>query len=162
MFRFPVPDLILKDIYELKPQNLKEMGISLLLLDLDNTLAKYSAVYPSVRLRNWIDGLKKAGIEPFIFSNTRSQRAKGFADALSVGYIDRAGKPKTKLLSETLKKKGARPENTAIVGDQVYTDVLCGVRAGIKTIVVVPINMTANHFHLLRYGAELPFRYEYL
>jgi len=161
MFKLPVPDIILKDIYRLKPEQLKEMGIKLLLMDLDNTLAKYSAVYPSVQLRNWIDGLKKAGIEPFIFSNTRSNRAEGFAKALSIGYVNKARKPKTELLKEILRKKSISSENTAIVGDQVYTDILCGVRAGIKTIAVMPIDMK-NPFHLFRYGAEMPFRYAYI
>lgn len=161
MLKFPVPDIILKDIYQLKPDELSEMGIKLLLMDLDNTLAKYSAIYPSVQLRNWIDGLKRAGIEPFIFSNTRSNRAEGFADALKIGYVNKARKPKIKLLNDILSKKGVSPENTAIVGDQVYTDILCGVRAGIKTIAVVPIDMT-NPFHLFRYGIEMPFRYVYI
>lgn len=161
MLKFPVPDIIFKSIYELKPEQLKEMGIKLLLMDLDNTLAKYSALHPSVQLRNWIDGLKRAGIEPFIFSNTRSNRAKDFSEALAIGYVKKARKPKTELLLEILKKKNINPENTAIVGDQIFTDVLCGVRAGIKTIAVVPIDMK-NPFHLFRYGAEMPFRYAYL
>jgi len=54
----------------------------------------------------------------------------------------------------------ARTEETAIVGDQIYTDVLCGKRAGIKTIAVRPISLS-NPFHYLRYGAELPFRGAY-
>lgn len=162
MPKFPIPDIILKDIYRLTPEKLTEMGITFLLMDLDNTLARYSAVDPSVQLRNWIDRLKKAGIEPFIFSNSRSDRPRGFAEALSIGYVNHAKKPKTELLLDILRKKGLDAEHTAIVGDQVYTDILCGVRAGVRTIAVIPINMVANPLHLLRYGAELPFRYAYL
>ena len=160
MLKFPIPDMILNSFSELKPEQLTEKGIKLLLMDLDNTLAKYHAAAPSVSLRNWIDSLKRVGIEPFIYSNSRGERAKRFADALSVEYINKAKKPETKKLSELLEKKGMNPENTAIIGDQVYTDVLCGTRAGITTIAIRPIDMT-NPFHYIRYGMELPFRYAY-
>ena len=160
MLTFPIPDMILKSIYELKPEALTEMGIKLLLMDLDNTLDKYSSLHPAVRLRNWIDSLKHAGIEPFIYSNSRGDRARSFASSLSLEYINKAGKPRTKKLIKLLKEKNVSTENTAIIGDQIYTDILCGKRAGIKTIAVTPIDMT-NPFHYLRYRAELPFRYAY-
>lgn len=160
MLSLPIPDKILKSIYELNPKELKDMGIALLLMDLDNTLAEYNAVSPSVSLRNWIDALKKAGIEPFIFSNTRGIGAENFGKALSVDYLNHAKKPDTKVLLELLRKKGVRPENTAIIGDQIYTDILCGERAKITTIAVRPISLS-NPFFLIRYGAEMPFRYAY-
>ena len=40
MPKFPIPDIILKDIYRLTPEKLTEMGITFLLMDLDNTLAR--------------------------------------------------------------------------------------------------------------------------
>jgi len=160
MLTLPIPDIAIKNIYNLKPKQLTDMNVTLLLMDLDNTLAKYHAVSPSVSLRNWIDGLKMAGIEPFIFSNTRGSGAERFAGALGVQYIKHAKKPNTKILLELLRKKGVKPENTAIIGDQVYTDILCGARAGITTIATRPISM-ANPLHLIRYGAERPFRYAY-
>ncbi len=157
---FPIPDIILKSIYELKPEKLTEMGIKLLLMDLDNTLDKYHAQYPTVRLRNWIDGMKKSGIEPFIYSNSHGDRAERFARSLSIEYINKAGKPRTKKLFALMKKKSVAPESTAIIGDQIYTDILCGKRAGIKTIAIRPIDMS-NPWRYVRYRAEMPFRYAY-
>ena len=160
MLTLPIPDKSLKSIYELTPRELSDMGVTLLLMDLDNTLAKYHAISPSVPLRNWIDSLRTAGIEPFIFSNTRGSGAERFAGALGVEYIKHAKKPNTKILLELLREKGVKPENTAIIGDQVYTDILCGARAGITTIATRPIALT-NPFHIIRYGAEMPFRCAY-
>ena len=105
MLKFPIPDMLLNSFSELKPEHLTEKDIKLLLMDLDNTIAKYHAASPSVSLRNWIDSLKRAGIEPFIYSNSRGDRAKRFADALSIEYINKAKKPQIKKLSELLKKK---------------------------------------------------------
>jgi len=160
MLTLPIPDKSLKSIYELTPRELSDMGVTLLLMDLDNTLAKYHAVSPSVSLRNWIDALKKAGIEPFIFSNTRGKGAENFGKALSVGYLNHAKKPNAAVLLELLRKKRVKPENAAIIGDQIYTDILCGARAGIITIAIRPIALT-NPFHIIRYGAEMPFRCAY-
>ena len=160
MPNFPIPDLLIKSIYELKPSHLKEMGVTLLLMDLDNTLAAYGTPAPSVKLRNWIDSLKKAGIEPFIFSNSRGDKAEKFARALDLDSINKAKKPDAKKLIALLRKKGVLPDNTAIIGDQIYTDVLCGKRAGIKTIAIKPIDMR-NPFFFIRYGAEIPFRHAY-
>ena len=53
---------------------------------------------------------------------------------------------------------GAAGEQTAIVGDQVFTDVLGGNRAGISTILVEPIRLAGNPGRYLRYAVEIPFR----
>ena len=53
---------------------------------------------------------------------------------------------------------GAEKGQTAIVGDQVFTDILGGNRAGISTILVEPIRLAGNPGRYLRYAAEWPFR----
>ena len=160
MVKIPIPDLMLPGIYQLTPAMLKRRGIKLLLLDLDNTLAPYNCRTPSVALRTWLDGIRKAGIEPFLLSNNRGTRPAVFAKALSLDYIGRAQKPNPKKLLTVLAKKGVSPENAAIVGDQIYTDILCGVRAGVYSVAVRPIDLK-NPFRLLRYGLEKPFRMAY-
>ena len=158
--KLPVPDLVVDDVYELTPERLQGLGISLLLLDLDNTLAPYTVMQPSVRLRNWVDALRRAGIEPFIFSNSRGVRAEAFSKALSVEFVAKAKKPHTRFLQEVLAKKGVAPEHAALVGDQIYTDVWCARRAGVLAIGVEPIDLT-NPLYRARYWAEGPFRSAY-
>lgn len=154
------PDLMLESIYDLSPAFLTERGICLLLMDLDNTLARYSDDVPSVSLRNWLDALKKAGVEPFILSNNRGSRPRKFAAALSLDYVGRAGKPSVKKLRAVLRKKELSANQAAIIGDQLYTDILCGNRAGVFAIAVRPIDIK-NPFRALRYALELPFRRAY-
>ncbi len=156
----PIPDISLGSIYELKPQTLSDRGIKLLFMDLDNTLAPFCETSASVPLRNWIDSLKKAEIEPFILSNNRGKKPRNFAADLSLEYVGRAKKPSTAKLLQVLKKKDIAAENAAIIGDQIYTDVLCGKRAGLTSIAVRPISMI-NPLHLIRYGLEAPFRLAY-
>ena len=51
----------------------------------------------------------------------------------------------------------AAPEEAAIVGDQIFTDILGGNRAGVLTLLVHPIRF-GTVFRLLRFGIETPFR----
>lgn len=157
MSLFPVPHILLESIYELTPAFFTEKGISLLLLDLDNTLAPYSADSPSPELIVWLEGLKDAGIEPFILSNNRGDRPQRFAAALSLDYVGKSRKPSVKKLKAVLSQRGLDSSRAAIIGDQVYTDILCGRRAGVYTIAVRPIDIN-NPLRALRYFAEMPFR----
>jgi len=46
------------------------------------------------------------------------------------------GKPEPTLLQVALRRLGARPQDAAIVGDQVQTDIRAGIAAGMATILV--------------------------
>lgn len=47
------------------------------------------------------------------------------------------GKPNTLMFEQALKRLGARPEETAMIGDRLETDILGGQKAGLKTILVL-------------------------
>ena len=47
------------------------------------------------------------------------------------------GKPHGAMLDTALRSLGARPDNTAIVGDRLYTDMEMGFRGGLTTILVL-------------------------
>lgn len=157
MSKFLKADVELRSIYELNPELLLENSIDLLILDLDNTLAPYSVDKPTPELINWINSIKKAGIDLFIFSNNYGDRPESFAEALSLGYEKPAKKPSGKKLRQLLKDKGVAPENAAIIGDQIYTDVFCGRLTGVVCILTEPIELK-NPLLRLRYWLELPFR----
>lgn len=83
-----------------------------------------------------------------------------FAQQLGLDFVKLAKKPRQGMLHTVLEQKGVQAEETAIIGDQIYTDVLCGAIGGLYTIVVRPI-LLHNPLHALRYGAEFPFRLLY-
>ena len=153
----PFPDIMLPSVYELTPEMLSERGISLLLMDLDNTLAPYSADTPNAALTGWVRGMEAAGITLFILSNNKGERPRVFGEALGLPFVNLSKKPNTDMLFKVLAEYNIPPENAAIIGDQIYTDALCGARAGVTSIVVRPLSFI-NPLHLLRYIAELPFR----
>ena len=147
------------DIYELTGEALARRGFKLLLADLDNTLVPYGVPLPDERLKLWRDDLANHGVALFILSNNRHEdRPRVFAEGLNVPYIGRAGKPKTPSFFQAMERMGVAKEQTAIVGDQVFTGVLGGNRAGVSTILVQPIRLAGNPGRYLRYAVEAPFR----
>ncbi len=146
-------------IYDLTGEALERRGIRLLLADLDNTLVPYGVPLPDRRLKDWRDQLAAHGVTLFILSNNRHEhRPRVFSEGLDVPFIGHAGKPKTPSFYAAMERMGVTKEQTAIVGDQVFTDVLGGNRAGVTTILVKPIRLAGNPGRYLRYAAELPFR----
>ena len=158
--KLPIPNRAVHDIYELTPDFLRSRNIPLLLMDLDNTLAPYSTDEATPALKAWIASMKAAGIEPFLFSNNKGDRPSIFARQLNVDYVKLAHKPKQAVLRQVLTQKSTPIERVCIIGDQIYTDVLCGSIAGAYTVVVRPISLK-NPLHALRYAAETPFRLLY-
>ena len=154
----PIPNLCVPDIFQITPEVLKRRGITLLLLDLDNTLSPYSEHLPPERVRTWMESLKGAGVSFYMISNNASEeRVKRYAEACGMPYVARAGKPSPKAVHAAMEQMGKRPEETALMGDQIFTDGLAANRAGILSIVIRPIEMR-NFLFRLRYIAEQPFR----
>lgn len=152
-------DRVCGSIFDLSGSALAARGITLLLADLDNTLVPYGVPLPTDEVRAWNAELNAAGVTLFVLSNNRhANRPRVFCEALDIPFIGHAGKPKAGSFLKAMERMGASPEQTAIVGDQIFTDILGGNRAGVTTILVRPIRLAGNPGRYLRYAAELPFR----
>ena len=159
MFSFPFPHGFYESVLDIRPEELTRHGITLLLADLDNTLVPYKTPLPTQELKCWREELAAGGVELFLLSNSRKPgRPKRFADALGIDFIGHAGKPKRGGFLAALERTGRTRAQTAIVGDQIFTDMLGGTRMGITTLLVRPIRLAGNPGRYLRYWVETPFR----
>jgi hypothetical protein len=153
-----IPNHCYPSIYDIDPAELANGGIRLLLADLDNTLAAYGQRTAPPELHTWKENLERHGVTLFILSNSRKPtRARRFAESLGVPYVNRAGKPRTASFFRVMKEHGVTPAETAIVGDQIFTDILGGNRAGVRTCLVHPVQLDTG-FRRLRFRLETPFR----
>ena len=154
-----IADKVCDSIYNIDIPALKAAGISLLLADLDNTLVPYGVPLPTDEVCAWNRKLKEAGITLFVLSNNRRpNRPRIFSEGLGVPFIGHAGKPAKWGFIQAMEQMGVTAEQTALVGDQIFTDVLGGNRAGVTTILVKPIRLAGNPGRYVRYAVELPFR----
>ena len=153
-----IPCHLAQSIYWLTPARLKEHGIRLVLADLDNTLAPYKEA-PTPQAAAWAGELEAHGIQLFLLSNSRKpDRARQMAERLGIPYQGRSGKPRRGGYLRAMARMGCTPEQTAMVGDQIFTDVLGACRAGVVPLLVEPIRLAGNPGRYLRYAAETPFR----
>ena len=76
-----------------------------------------------------------------IFSNASRRRRAPFKKVLNVDCLARAGKPRKRNFLKVLKLFNYELSDVAIVGDQLYKDILGGNKIGIKTILVNPMSL---------------------
>lgn len=133
------PDLYIKSIYELPLQELKEMGIRGLVFDIDNTIAPFDVADPDEALIAYFQKLRDMGFRLCILSNNNKERVHRFNQKLRTLAVHKAGKPSPKKLLHALAKLHLTPEESAMIGDQVFTDMWCGHLGGLYTIMTAPI-----------------------
>ncbi len=148
------PDIFVKSIYELPLEELKARGIKGLVFDIDNTVAPFDIAEPENDLIELFLFLRKQGFRLCILSNNNKARVRLFNKNLRTLAVHKAGKPGVRKLKQALKKLKLAPENTAIVGDQVFTDMWCGHRAGLTCILTAPICNRDQLITKIKRGAE--------
>lgn len=135
-----VPDMYQKSIYHINYENLLDAGIKCLLLDLDNTCVPYKDKVPNKKLINLFEDLKDMGFKIIIFSNATKKRISPFKKGLNVDCLARAKKPNKKNFLKVLNMFNYDLASVAIIGDQLYKDILGGNKTGIMTILVNPMS----------------------
>ncbi len=145
------PDIKLEKITDITIDILKKYNISSLILDVDNTLSTHHGQVLTVGLSAWLFKMRSKGIKMTVLSNSTSKRLEPFAKKIGLDYISLGLKPLPFGYLRALKKLGSKRKNTAIVGDQIFTDVLGGNVVGVKTILLTPIEPeTSLRFRMKR------------
>lgn len=133
-----MPDYSFDNVYQITPCFLKENGIRALLCDIDNTLAPYEESDPNDDLIKWIHSLQAASIQIGLLSNNGTDRVDKFNRNLSLFAVADAKKPSTKGIQKFICSSGIERQHIAVVGDQLFTDILMANRAGVGLALIVP------------------------
>lgn len=140
------PKLYIQGFGDLDIPALKAKGIDGLVLDIDNTLVPYHVPSPTPEVKAFVAELKANGIDAVIASNNTGERVTRFATELGIFAIHKAKKPLPGGLLRCAKTMGVKRKNTAVIGDQVFTDVLGANLCGMYSILVVPLPSEENTF----------------
>lgn len=133
------PSVKLKKITDITVEILNKYDIKALLLDVDNTMSTHHGSILTDGLMQWIDYMQKCGIKLRVLSNSKEARVKPFAEKIGLPYISLGLKPLPTGYIRGAKALGEKRKNVAIVGDQIFTDILGGNAVGVKTILLTPI-----------------------
>lgn len=140
MGKYLFPDLYLQTILDIPLDKLYSMNISAFLLDLDNTVTEWNCMEVRAEITEWVETIKNKGFQACIVSNNRRERVEGVAQALGIPFVHKAGKPFRKAYLKALEVLMCPPEQVAVIGDQVFTDVLGGNLMSMFTVLVVPLD----------------------
>ncbi|MCM1134710.1 MAG: YqeG family HAD IIIA-type phosphatase [Clostridium sp.] len=139
MFKRFYPDIYVCSAYEIDFQKYYDDGYRGILFDIDNTLVPHGAPADK-RSIALIKELKEIGFQILFLSNNKEPRVKMFNDVVGAGYIYKAGKPGVKNYLKAMERMGTSAETTLFVGDQLFTDIWGAKNAGIRSILVQPID----------------------
>lgn len=146
------PDYFYRSVHDIDLDALSARGVDTLLVDLDNTLLSRENNVVSDDLKSWVTRLGDRGFSVYLVSNNWHDRVHHVARELGIGLVAKAIKPLPFAFLRALRMAGATRRRAAVVGDQLFTDVLGGKMLGMTTVLVEPISSTdLPHTLMLRH-----------
>ncbi len=147
------PDRYYHTILDIDLAALKEAGFKGIVFDIDNTIVPWSEKEMLAEIVNWLSTIEEMGFQVCLLSNASRQRKNYFSDKLKIPAVQHGVKPGKKAFKEASQLLSLNKEQIVFVGDQIFTDVLGGNRAGFFTILVDP--MADKEFVFTRFVRKL-------
>ena len=150
------PDYYFESVFEIPYDKLLEQNIRGLIFDIDNTLTAFDEEKASPKTIELLMSLHDKGFSLCLLTNNTRKRLKRFNKDLLLPGFANALKPFSCGIKKAMNEMKVEPSQTAIIGDQLFTDVWAGKRAGIATIMVKPI--TQRDFAFVKFKRILENR----
>lgn len=126
-------------ITDVDVDELAASGVRCVLFDRDNTVVPRDTGVAPADVMDWICRVREAGIALCMVSNNfHSQQVEASAAELGCAVVHHAMKPAPFAVRRALAIVGVDASEAVLIGDQVFTDVMAGNLAGVRTILVEP------------------------
>ena len=133
------PTYYANDVAAVTPGFVQACGCKALLVDIDNTVSHVDAPDAVPMAVKWMSESRAAGIRIAFISNNDPPRVEPFAQKYNADYICHAEKPKPGGYRAIARRLGCSDKECMVVGDQLFTDILGGTAAGMRTVIVRPL-----------------------
>ena len=141
MFELFSPTFQAQSLDSIPVDRLVHNGIHGLIIDLDNTMTPWNDLEVGPKVAEWFEKVQSAGIKACVVSNNKKkQRVAVVAERLGIPFVFRATKPRRRAFRAGMQILGTGQEDTVVIGDQLFTDIMGGNRLGLYTILVVPMS----------------------
>lgn len=128
-----------KSVSEISLEYLKANNIKGLILDVDNTLIDYYKNMSEYTIK-WANELKQNEIKMCILSNSnKKEKVRDVAQKLELEYIYFGMKPLKRGFKKAKQMLDLENSEIAVIGDQLFTDVIGANRMKMYSILVEPI-----------------------
>lgn len=135
------PEMGIPTFRELDVDLLKKKGIQLLICDIDNTLVAHDVPKANEEVKAFVKKVQEAHIIFVLMSNNTKERVQEFGESVLIEDVySFACKPFPFSFQKVCKKYGLSSNQVAILGDQLFTDILGGNLLGMMTILSHPIS----------------------
>lgn len=139
MFEIFRPNAVVESLETIDVFDLRKKGIKGIICDIDNTVLPWDKEKPQASVVNWIQQARGQGMQVVLLSNALPSRARSLSQELNIPARAQAMKPTRRGFRQALGSMGLTAKEVAMVGDQLFTDVLGGNRMGMYTILVPPL-----------------------
>lgn len=135
-------------------------GVRLVLLDRDNTCVPRDASEPPAEVMAWLARARAAGLTVGLVSNNfHSSQVGATARLMGCEVVDHAMKPAPFALRRAMRMHAVMPGEAVMIGDQVFTDVVAGNLARVRTVLVRPQSRSDLWYtHVFRVFERLALR----
>jgi HAD superfamily phosphatase (TIGR01668 family) len=136
-----VPDQRAQSLLDIDPAALAAAGVRGLVLDIDNTIAAWDSTEVRPDIREWLQCAKRHLSVCLLSNSSKTRRLKTLQETLGIPVVQTfpLGKPRRKAYLLALAKTGTAPQETVMIGDQLFTDIFGANRAGLRSILVAPL-----------------------
>ena len=137
------PHQVVRRVEDIDLADLRARGVRALLLDLDNTLTPWLGYEMTPALQEWLVRAKQDFRLCLVSNQVRARRVRRIAEQLGIPRVHGLGpwgKPWSRIFRRALRLTGAAPEQAAMIGDQLFTDIWGARRAGLYAILVEPVS----------------------
>ena len=150
------PTLYRRRITDVTAEDLRRLGASCVLLDVDNTLTTHDAPELEPAVVAWLDEMRTK-FALVIVSNNNAERVAPFAKKIGLPFHALARKPLPGGFWEAGAENRMAAEECVVIGDQIFTDILGANLAGMKSILLEPIQLeTKQKFIAFKRKIERP------
>ena len=133
------PTIYRRRITDVTVEDLRRMGAACVLLDVDNTLTTHDAPDLTDAVKAWLSTMEAAGLALVIVSNNSAERVAPFAEKIGLPFCAHARKPLPFGFRAAAKQAGVPRKRCVVIGDQIFTDILGANLAGMKSVLLEPI-----------------------
>ncbi len=136
------PSETVESLFNVNLYKLKDKKIKGIILDMDNTIIPYNMVKIDDKTKRWMKEAKEVNFKMVILSNATlgSKKVKKVAMDLQLPAFTFSWKPFPFGFRKSLQLLGTTKKETAMIGDQLLTDILGGNILGLYTILVRPLS----------------------
>jgi len=136
------PNAVVTSLSGIDLEDLWKKGKRGIILDLDNTITPWHQDVLTQEAKDLVAQARALSFKIYLLSNASHARTKRVAEQLAVGFTAPGFKPLLRGYKIALQKMGLPAEQVIVIGDQIFTDVWGGNRAGCYTILVTPLEKT--------------------